>query len=298
MLVFLTGATGFIGSRILAELIAAGHNVLGLVRSDAAARRLEEAGARPILGTLEDPASLAQATAQTDAVIHTAFDHDFSRFAENCEKDRRAILAMGEALRGSGRPLIITSVVAMGITTPGQPALEHLVDWEHPAPRALSERAAVELRSKDVSVAVVRLPQVHDQSRQGFVTSLIDLARVKGVSAYVGNGTNRWSAVHVDDVARLYRLALERHQAGLRYHAVAEEGVPVRSVAETIGAKLGVPVVSVSREESQNHFGWLATFAERDMSASSARTRESLGWQPNGPSLLEDLRRRAHRPAS
>jgi len=216
MRVFLTGATGFIGSRIVTELIGAGHQVLGLARSDNGAQRLEKAGAEVLRGMLKDTDIIARGAVRADAVIHTAFDHDFSRYAENCEKDRRAIRAMGAVLAGSDRPFIVTSVIGMGITRVGAPAIEQAIDWHH-APRAASEQAAAEIAAKGVSVAVVRLPQVHDTVKQGLITWLIDLARTKGVSAYVGDGANRWPAAHVTDVARLYRLALERHEGA---HAI------------------------------------------------------------------------------
>ena len=289
MRVFLTGATGFIGSRIMSELIGAGHQVLGLTRSDAGARWLQEAGADAHRGTLEDPDSVASGAAQADAVIHTAFDHDFSRFVANCEKDRRVIQAMGDALAGSTRPLIITSGTGIGSNGPGRPATEDTVDWSHPIPRIATERAGAELAARGVSVAVVRLPQVHDTVKQGLITAAVAIAGQTGVSAYVGDGANRWPAAHVTDVARLYRLALERHEPGARYHAVAEEGVPVREVAGAIGAGLGIPVVSLSPAAAAEHFGWLAPFAGLDLPASSAWTRERLGWQPTGPSLMADL---------
>lgn len=283
MRVFLTGATGFIGSRVLHELIGAGHQVLGLARTDAGERRLQEAGATAHRGTLEDADSLARGAAQADAVIHTAFDHDFSRFAENCEKDARVIAAMAEALVGSVRPLVITSSTGIGNTIPGQPALEQSIDWTHPLPRIAGERAGVEAANKGVSVVVVRLPQVHDIERQGLVSTFIEVSRAKGLSAYVDDGENRWPAVHVDDAARLYRLAVERREAGARYHAVAEEGVSLRRIAETVGAGLGVPVASLTAEQAAEHFGWLAMFVARDMQASSTWTRASLNWTPTGP---------------
>ena len=289
MRVFLTGATGFIGSRVLPELIAAGHQVLGLARSDAGARWLQEAGADVHRGTLEDPDSLAGGAAQADAVIHTAFDHDFSQFVANCQKDRRVIAAMGQVLAGSDRPLIITSGTGIGSPGPGRLATEDVVDWAHPVPRIASEQEGAEQGARDVSVAVMRLPQVHDTVRQGLITPLVELARAKGVSAYVGDGANRWPAAHVTDVARLYRLALERHEAGARYHAVAEEGMPLRRIAEAIGAGLGVPAVSLPLAEAPGHFGWLAGLAGLDLPASSAWTRERLGWQPAGPGLMADL---------
>ena len=291
MRVFLSGATGFIGSRIVSELIAAGHQVLGLTRSEAGARWLEEAGAEVHRGSLDDPGSLASGAAQADAVIHTAFDHDFSNFVANCQKDRRVIEAMGSVLAHSNRPLIITSGTGMGSAEPGRPATEDVVDWNNINPRIASERAGADQSAKGVSVAVVRLPQVHDTVKQGLITPAVEIARAKGVSAYVGDGANRWPAAHVTDVARLYRLALERHEAGARYHAVAEEGLPVRQIAEVIGAGLRVPAVSLSPAEAAVHFGWLGPFAGLDLPASSAWTRERLGWEPTGPSLIADLER-------
>ena len=290
MHVFLTGATGFIGSRIVPELIGAGHQVTGLTRSDAGSQWLEEAGARPYRGTLDEPEMLARGAEGADAVIHTAFDHDFSRFVENCAKDGRVIAALASVLAGSDRPLIITSGVGMGSVGPGQPAIEQAVDWNHPNPRAASERAGADAAARGVSVAVVRLPQVHDPVKQGLITPYIDNARSKGTVGYLGEGSNRWSAAHVMDVARLYRLALEQHEAGARWHAVDEEGVAVRAIAEAVGAGLGLPVVSLSGDEAASYFGWLGIFAGLDMIASSAWTRERLGWTPTGPDLLTDLR--------
>ncbi len=290
MRVFLTGATGFIGSRIVPELIEAGHQVLGLTRSDAGARWLEQAGAKAHRGTLEDPASLASGAAEADAVIHTAFDHDFSRFVENCEKDRRAIEAMAGALAGSDRPLIITSGTGMGSPGPGELAVEHVFDRANPNPRRLSELTGEEAAKRGVSVAVVRLPQAHDTKKQGLISPAIEIARAKSLSAYIGDGANRWPGAHVADVARLYRLALDKHEPGARWHAVDEEGVSVREIAEAIGAGLGVPVKSLSTDEAAEHFGWLGAFAGMDLPASSALTRERLGWKPNGPGLIEDLR--------
>lgn len=291
MRVFLTGATGFIGSRIVPELLRAGHQVLGLTRSDAGAQALVAAGAEPHRGTLENLDCIRSGAAQADAVIHTAFDHDFSNFVANCEKDRRVITALGDVLAGSDRPLIITSGTGMGSGAPGQPAREDVFDLSHPNPRIASELAGVEAAAKGVSVAVVRLPQVHDTQRQGLISPAIAIARAKGVSAYIGEGRNRWPAAHVDDVARLYRLALDRHQAGARYNAVAEEGVSARDIAEVIATGLDIPAVSLSPEEAAAHFGWLAMFVELDMFASSAWTRAQLGWQPTGPGLLADLER-------
>ena len=290
MRVFLTGATGFIGSRIVPALIGAGHQVLGLTRSDSGARWLEKAGAEAHPGTLEDPGSIADGAARADAVIHTAFDHDFSRFVENCEKDRRVIEAIGAVLAGSNRPFIITSGTGMGSRGPGQLAVEDVFDRDHPNPRRLSELTGEEIGNHGVSVAVVRLPQVHDTVKQGLISPAIEIAREKGLSAYVADGNNRWPAAHVTDVARLYRMALDNHRPGARWHAVDEEGVPVRQIAEVIGAGLGVPVKALSVDKAAEHFGWLAGFAAMDLQASSTLTRDRLGWKPTGPGLLEDLR--------
>jgi nucleoside-diphosphate-sugar epimerase len=289
MRIFLTGATGFIGSAIVPELINAGHQVLGLTRSDAGAQSLNEAGAEVHRGNLEDLESLRSGAANSDGVIHCAFDHDFSNFVANCEKDRRAIEALGDALAGSDRPLVITSGTGMGNTVPGQPATEDAVNFSHPNPRVASEMAGASVSSAGVNVSVVRLPQVHDTVKQGLITYAVQLAREKGVSAYIGEGGNRWPAAHVLDVARLYKLALEKHEAGSRYHAVAEEGVSMREIAEVIGKGLKVPVVSLSPEEAQAHFGWLALFAGFDMPASSEQTRQRLDWRPTGPRLIADL---------
>ncbi|TPI36791.1 SDR family oxidoreductase [Mesorhizobium sp. B2-9-1] len=291
MRVFLTGATGFIGSRIVPELLAAGHKVLGLTRSDAGARSLVAAGAEPHRGDLEDLDSLRDGAAKSDAVIHTAFDHNFSSFVANCEKDKRVIEALGGALAGSDRLLIITSGVGMGSAEHGQPATEDVFNTDHPNPRILSELTGAAMAEKGVKVSVVRLPQVHDTVKQGLITPLIAQTRAKGVSAYLGEGRNRWSAAHVLDVAKLYQLALDKQEAGVRYNAVAEEGIPVREIAEVIGAGLNVPVVSLSQEEVADHFGWLAMFAGLDMPASSEWTRAHLGWQPTGPGLIADLER-------
>jgi nucleoside-diphosphate-sugar epimerase len=290
MRVFLTGATGFIGSAIVPELLAAGHQVLGLTRSDAGAQALAAAGAEAHRGSLEDPDSLRAGAAQADGVIHCAFDHDFTNFAANCEKDARAIEALASALVGSDRPLVITSGIGMGSAAEGQPATEDVFNLDHPHPRKASEIAGAAASAAGVNVSVVRLPQVHDPIKQGFVTYVVATARQNGVSGYAGDGLNRWPAAHVLDVARLYRLALERGQAGARYHAVAEEGVAMRDIAQVIGEGLKVPVASLSPDEAAAHFGWMAAFAGLDMPASSAWTRETLDWTPTGPGLIADLK--------
>jgi len=294
MRVFLTGATGFIGSALVPDLINAGHQVLGLTRSDAGVRSLIAAGAKAHRGSLEDPESLRSGAAQSEGVIHCAFDHsafgnDFSKFVEVCDKDRRAIEALGDALRGSDRPLVITSGTGMGSAVPGQPATEDHFDPNHPNPRKTSEIAGASVAERGVNVSVVRLPQVHDTVKQGLITYAVKVAREKGSSAYIGEGLNRWPAAHVLDVAHLYRLALEKNEAGSRYHAVAEEGVSMREIAEVIGRGMKVPVVSLSPDEAPAHFGWLAMFAGFDMPASSAQTRQRLGWRPTGPGLIADL---------
>ena len=289
MRVFLTGATGFIGSRILPELLAAGHQVLGLTRSEAGARSLVAAGAEAHLGTLEDLDSIRAGAADADGVIHTAFDHDFANFAANCDKDRRVIDALGSILKGSDRPLLITSGVGMGDPGDGRPASEDVFNLHHPNPRIASELAGQALLEAGVNVSVMRLPQVHDRFKQGLITPFIDLSRAKGSVAYVGEGHNRWSAAHILDVARLYVLAFARGEAGARYHAVAEEGVAARAVAEAVATGLDLPLISLPAEEAPAYFGWFAMFAGLDMAASSAQTRATLGWDPQGPTLLTDL---------
>ena len=289
MLVFVTGATGFIGSALVPELLQRGHQVLGMARTEEGARKLRALGAQVHRGTLEDVESLRRGAAQADGVIHAAFDHDFSNFVANCEKDRRAIEALGGALTGSNRPLVITSGTGMGNAAPGQPATEDVFNADHPNPRSASELAGASLSAAGINVSVVRLPQVHNTVKQGLITPLIAISRQRRVSAYIGDGSNRWPAAHVLDVARLYRLALEKQEPGSRYHAVAEEGVPVRTIAEVIGRGLQVPVVRISGDEAAAHFGWLAMFAGLDLPASSAQTRQRLDWRPTGPGLIADL---------
>ena len=287
MRVFVTGATGFIGLAVVKELIAAGHQALGLCRSDEKAAMLAATGAEVHHGSLENIDSLRSGAAQSDGVIHLAFNHDFSKFVSNCEDDRRVIKALGSVLVGSDRPLIVTSgtnIIA------GQPATEEgaaVSSKMHP--RAASEEAAAAALADEVNVSVVRLPQVHDAARQGLVSYAIAIAREKGLCAYVGDGQNRWPAAHVSDVARLYRLVLEKAERGAKYHAVAEEGVPLRDIAETIGRRFKMPVKSIAPEEAQAYFGWLATLAGYDAPASSAQTRKKLEWQPTGPGLIADL---------
>ncbi len=295
MRVFLTGATGFIGSALVPELIGAGHQVLGLARSDAGAQSLVAAGAQAHRGDLEDLDSLRAGAANADAVIHTAFIHDFSKFQENCEIDRRAIETLGDALAGSNRAFIVTS--GTGVLAPNRLATEEMeAPSDSPFPR-VSEQAALHWITRGVRVSVVRLPQVHNTVKQGLVSYAIQVAREKGVAAYVGDGLNRWPAAHQLDAARLYRLALEKGGAVARYHAVAEEGIPTREITEAIGRGLNVPVVSITPEEAAGHFGWLALFAGWDIPASSAQTREQLGWNPSGPGLISDLENMRYFPA-
>ena len=292
MRVFVTGATGFIGSAIVQELINAGHQVLGLARSDAGAKSLIAAGAQVHRGDLEDLESLRSGAAMSDGVIHTAFIHDFSKYQANCETDRHAIEALGSALAGSDRPLIVTSGTVTGLLTPGRLGTEEDAPVRSTAgvPRSASEEAAASVAGRGVHVSVVRLPpSVHDLSKQGLVTIMIALAQEKGISAYVGDGLNRWPAVHLLDAAHLFRLALEKGVAGARYHGIAEEGVPLRDIADVIGRRLNVPVVAQSPEEAAGHFGWLGSFLGIDCPASSAQTQERLGWRSTQPSLIQDL---------
>ncbi|HXN14010.1 MAG TPA: SDR family oxidoreductase [Candidatus Acidoferrales bacterium] len=288
---FVTGATGFIGSALVPELINAGYQVLGLTRSEAGARSLAAAGAEVHRGSLEDLESLKSGAARSDGVIHLAFNHDFSNLRQNSEDDRKVIEKLGEVLAGSDRPLVISSGTGLARSKTGGPALE-TDDYVSSAefPRAASEEAADGLIAKGGRVMVMRLPQVHNTSKQGRVTYHIQTARKQGRVAYVGEGKNRLPAVHVSDVVRLYRLALEKGQAGSRYHAVGEEGVALRDIAEVIGAGLKMPVESITPEEAPKYFGWMAHLATIDLAASSALTRQQLGWNPTGPDLLTDLR--------
>lgn len=286
MRVFVTGATGFIGSRIVPELIGAGHQVIGLARSDAGSQSLVATGAQVQRGDLEDLESLRSGAAVSDAVLHVAFRHDWTRFAESCELDKRAIEAIGAVLQGSSRPFIVSSGVGVA---QGRAATEDDPPLSSPSLPRVSEVTAVALMERGVNAVVMRLPQVHDTVKQGLITPLIAIARAKGVSAYIGDGHNHWPAAHVTDVARLYRLALENGTSGARYHAVAEEGVPLKDIATAIGRGLNVPVVSISQEQAQEHFGFLGFFAGRDARTSSAQTRTKLGWNPTGPDLLTDL---------
>jgi len=290
MRVFITGATGFIGSAIIPELIGAAHQVLGLARSDAGAKSLVAMGAQVHRGSLEDLESLRSGAAAADGVIHCAFNHDFSQYQANCEADRRVIEAMGSVLIGSDRPFVVSA--GIGVSTPGRAATEN--DACVPSsilPRSASEEAALSLAERGARASVMRLPQVHNLEMQGLITLLAIIAREKRVSAYVGDGANRWPAAHRLDVARLYKLALEKGTAGARYHAIAEQGVPLQQIAEVIGRRLNLPIVSKSPEEAADHFGWMAFMVGRDGLASSAITQKCLGWRPVQVGLIADLER-------
>lgn len=292
MRIFVTGASGFVGSAVVQELIGAGHHVLGLARSDAGAASVAAAGAEVRRGALDDLDSLRRAAAASDAVIHTAFIHDFANFADAAETDTRAIEALGDALAGSERPILVTSGTAL--VAPG-----HVVTEEDEADPSLlaawprrSEQTALAMVDRGVRASAVRLPpSVHGEGDHGFVPRLIAIAREKGVSAYVADGGNRWAAVHRLDAAHLYRLAIEKGSAGVRYHGIGDEGVPFREIAALIGRHFDVPIVSKSPEEAAEHFGFLARFAALDIPASSALTQQWLGWRPTHIRLLADLDR-------
>lgn len=290
MRIFVTGASGFVGSAVVKELLSAGHEVIGLARSEISAKALINAGAQVQRGDLEDFTSLRSGVESADGVIHMAFNHDFSNFKNNCEMDRQAIEVLGSAIAGSDRPLIVTS--AIGILPLGHLATEETVPSSGPAAhfRAASEEEASRICKSGVKVSVIRLaPTVHGEKDHNFIPTLIRLAREKGVSAYIGEGNNCWPAVHRLDAAHLFRLVLENGVAGSRYHAVAEEGIPFRKIAKVIGRQLDIPVVSITPEEAANHFGWFAHFASMDISASSQQTRDQLDWQPTHLGLIEDL---------
>ncbi|MEZ0364538.1 SDR family oxidoreductase [Mycobacterium sp. pUA109] len=286
MRVFVTGASGFVGSAVVAELLDAGHQVVGLARSDSSARALADAGAQVHRGDLGDPDSLCAGAAGSDGVVHLAFNHDFTDYAGAGQTDRRAIEALGAALAGSGRPLVVTAGL-------GGAAVDGVITETDPADPALpraSEAAALPLAAQGVRASVVRLsPSVHGEGDHGFVPRLIDIARDKGVSAYPGDGSNRWPAVHRLDAAQLFRSALEQAPAGTIWHGVAEEGIPVRDIATVIGRHLNLPVTSIPVEQAFDHFGWLGAFFALDIRASSALTQQRLGWRPTRPGLLADL---------
>jgi nucleoside-diphosphate-sugar epimerase len=286
MRIFVTGATGFIGSAVVAELIAAGHQVVGLARSDSAAQAVAEAGAEVHRGSLDDPDSLRQAAGTSDGVIHLAFQHDFSEFAKCADLDRRAIEALGETLAGSDRPLVVAGGILWLL--PGQTLTE--AQAAPPDLPRFSEGAALAFADRGVRAAVLRLPpSVHGEGDHGFVPRLIEVAREKGFSAYPGDGANRWPAVHRLDAARAFRLAVESAPAGSVLQATDDNGVPVRAIAETIGRHLGLPVTSVAAESAYGHFGWIGPLFSVDAPATSTRTRELLGWQPTHDGLLDDL---------
>lgn len=291
MRVLVTGANGFIGSALIPELLRAGHQVIGLTRSDDGLQAIEKAGGEGLRGDVNDLEGLRKAVEQSEGVIHTAFNHDFSKFMESCEQDRKAITAMGEALAGSSRPMVITSSIGSSNTVPGTlPSEDNPTASSKVFPRAASDEAASALADRGVNVSIMRNPQIHDTVKQGLVSDLIKLARLKGRAAYVGDGSNRWSATHISDAVHVYRLALEKAQIGSKYHAVAEEGIAMREIAEVIANGLNVPSVSISEAEAPDHFGWLIKFAGRELTASGKLTRERLSWTPTGTGLLADLR--------
>lgn len=290
MRVFVTGASGFVGSAVVGELQQAGHEVIGLTRSDASAAALEAAGAGVHRGDIEDLDSLRAGATKADGVVHCAFNHDFSRFQASCAHDALVIEALADPLVGSDRPLVITS--GIGVLPTGGLLTEDVLAPSGPTahPRTATEHAAAAAVARGVKVSVIRLPpSTHGQGDHGFVPMLIGIAREKGVSAHVGDGANHWPAVHRFDAARLYRLALEKGAADARYHAVAEQGIAFREIADAIGKGLGLPVESRSGEAVAGHFGWFSHFAAMNVAASSEWTRKELGWAPTGPGLIEDM---------
>ena len=294
MRVFVTGATGVIGSAVVHELIGAGHQVLGLARSDAAAAALVAAGAQAHRGSLDDLDGLRSAAAASDGVIHLAFIHDhFADYEGAINTDLRAVQTIGAALEGSGKPFVLTSITLMltFLLPQGRLGTENdMADAGLVAPRAVAENTVLALSRRGVRSSIVRLsPSVHDTRRGGFTEALVAIAREKGVSGYVGDGSNRWPAVHRLDAARLFRLALEKAPAGSVLHGVGEEGVPTRTIAEVIGRHLNLPVVSIAPENADKHFRWLGPFSSKDNPTSSALTRKLLGWQPVHPTLIQDL---------
>ncbi|GAA4458014.1 SDR family oxidoreductase [Rurimicrobium arvi] len=289
MKVFVTGASGFVGSAVVQELLHAGHSVTGMVRRPEAMAALEQIGAAAVIGNLDDPESIVSAVADSDVVIHTAFNHDFSRFKENCATDRKVIEALGKALAGTGRPLIMTSGIGL-IRSESMITEDMKATLSESIPRAASEEAAMALNAAGVPVYIVRLPPtVHGRGDHGFVPMLIALAREKGISAYIGTGGNLWPAVHRLDAARLYRLIAEQQPEQRVFHAVAETGIPFRAIAEEISAGLGVPDRSITGEEVAAHFGWFAHFAAMDCKADAAQTMRATGWSFSQPGLLQDM---------
>ena len=289
MRLFVTGATGFIGMALMRELKVAGHEVVGLARNDAAAAKLEGLGLAVHRGVLEEPESLAQGARNADGVIHLAFDHDFTRFVENGKKDNRAVAAMLAVLEGTGKPFVVTSGVNV-VTGKIAEETDAAPREGMSAVRGASEHASLDAVERGVRAMVVRLPQVHDTRRQGLITPMIQIARQRGFVGYAGDGSNGFSAAHVSDVARLYRLAVEKGEAGAVFHAVAEEHVPMRAMAEAIGERLGLPARGLAADEIADYFGAFAMFAGMDNYASSAITRKALDWMPEGRSMLDDLR--------
>jgi nucleoside-diphosphate-sugar epimerase len=290
MRVFVTGASGWIGSAVVSELIETGHEVAGLVRSDASAAVVQDAGAEVVRGSLEDLDALTAAAAAADGVIHTAYIHDFSQMEAAAATDRRVMEALGQALEGSGRPLVVTT--GTGVLQPGRAVTED--DRHDPStpghPRRDNETLALGLADRGVRTSIIRpAPSVHGNGDHGFVARLVQIARERGASGYVGEGANRWAAVHRLDAAHLYRLALEQAPAGSVYHAVGEEGVATRDIAEVIARHLDLPLVSVDPDKATDHFGWLGAFFSWDAPASNALTRERLGWEPTHQGLIADL---------
>lgn len=289
MIIFVTGATGFVGSAVVQELIKSGHKVIGLTHSESKADALRQAGVEPLVGDITDLELLAETAKKVDGIVHLAFG-SFAKIVESCQEEADAIIAFGNAIKGTSKPLVATGVIGLGKNSPTEPAVETVSNVDQPGyPRVLAEIAAKKLAEQGVNVSVVRLSQIHNTEKQGLVTFLAGLSKEKGHVGYVGDGKQKWAACHVTDTARLYRLALEEGTPGAHYHAVAEDGVPVKDIAEAVGKAEGLPVASLPSEKASDVYGFLSYFLGSDVDGTSKITQSALGWHPEGRTLLQDI---------